>query len=165
LQEQQAYDPRNYEPPVPGPKDKSGNQMFMFFFKPGNYYFGVVYKPGQAGEIFGKCRVSPALNVQIPYYKNDDVTKGDLVKIHWINLQAKDKEAQARIGKRFQTALMAFPNGGERLKSVIEFIITQGDKDGSLIKDKRTDYDWFPNQPGNTWPKGDPQPPIPPKPK
>jgi hypothetical protein len=125
----------------------------------------VLYRPGQAPEIFGKCRVTPALNIQIPYYEKDDKAKGTLQKVKWINLKAKNEEEQLRIAKRIAIALNGFPNGGKQLENVIEFIIkTETDK-GNLLKDDRTNYEWPSAKPENLYPKGEPKPPIPPEPK
>jgi hypothetical protein len=89
----------------------------------------------------------------------DDFTK-PFVKIHWINLEVKDEPTQKRIGDRVQTIYKSYPNGGEGMKKIVEFVL---DKEKDSIT-KRTDYDWYANKPSdNSWPEGDAKPEIPPE--
>src|SRR5262249_38918287 len=152
-------------------RDGIGYELIIHYYKPGNYFFGVIYGPDKPnGELFGKCRVAPALNVQIPYYTKDDKNQG-FEKIKWINLQATSKQAQEKLSERFSRLIQADMNaghGGERFNKAIQDVIQKEVNNGALESDKRTDYEWRWGQPGKqetTWPKEEPEPEIPPWPR
>jgi RHS repeat-associated protein len=159
--EDKPYDKKNYIVYVVK-TDAAGTKLVIYNFL-GQYFFGVIYVKGKAPEIFGKCRVVPALNVQIPYYEKDNFTK-PYVKIIWINVKATSEENQKTVLKALGTAVVRFQNGGDELLKIVNFIIDREVKKGCLLKEERTDYEWNPIVAGKkTWPKGEKMPPIPPE--
>jgi RHS repeat-associated protein len=144
---------------------KDGTKLVIYFYKPGNHFMGVIYRPKGDPVLFGKCVADLGLNVQIPYYKKDDPKNGDLEKIVWYNVGAKDGDAQKAVSKRFEAVIKSYPLGGKDREKFVKLIIDQEVEKGTLLKDKTSIFTWPSKDSKDYYPDDKILPPIPPEPK